>query len=109
MRSELEHIKIIEQYLRNELSAVDKQTFENKLNIDNNLHKEVELQLQVPYPNAAVAIPRSYVFNKLEQDYVKLANGNEIPLISLRKDKEFIIVNLSALPANAELIQPVKK
>jgi TonB family protein len=44
MRNELENIELIEKYLRDELSAVDKKAFEEQLKTDANLQKEVDLQ-----------------------------------------------------------------
>lgn len=47
MRNELEHIERIEKYLRGELSAQEKASFEEQLRTDVNLQKEVELQKDV--------------------------------------------------------------
>ena len=47
MRNELENIELIEKYLRDELSAADKKSFEDQLRTDANLQKEVELQKNV--------------------------------------------------------------
>lgn len=47
MRKELEYIKVIEQYLRNELSVEDKIIFEEKLKLNLKLQEEVKLQRKV--------------------------------------------------------------
>lgn len=70
---------------------------------------EVELKLAVPYPNPAVKIPTNYVFNKLEQDYVRLSDGNIVALNPLRKNSDSVVISLKDLPKNAELVLPGKK
>ncbi|MBL1233137.1 MAG: hypothetical protein COA31_010490 [Flavobacteriales bacterium] len=47
MRNELEHIEIIEKYLRGELSEEDKKAFEEKLKTDVILQKEVATQRDI--------------------------------------------------------------
>lgn len=47
MRNELEHIEIIEKYLRNELSFEEKKVFEEKLKTDVKLQKEVATQRDI--------------------------------------------------------------
>ncbi|MBL4594105.1 MAG: hypothetical protein JKX68_09860, partial [Flavobacteriales bacterium] len=47
MRNEIQNIELIEKYLRDELSAADKKSFEDQLKTDANLQKEVELQKEV--------------------------------------------------------------
>lgn len=42
MRNELEHIEIIEKYLRNELSFEEKKVFEEKLKTDVKLQKKLQ-------------------------------------------------------------------
>ncbi|MCH2206372.1 MAG: efflux RND transporter periplasmic adaptor subunit [Lentisphaerales bacterium] len=68
----------------------------------------LDLKLPIPYPNPAVKIPAKYIFTKLEQDYVKLSNGNSVALIPLRRNSDSVIINLSSLPKDAELILPEK-
>jgi len=47
MRNELEHIEIIEKYLRNELSSEERKVFEEKLKTDVKLQKEVATQRDI--------------------------------------------------------------
>lgn len=47
MRNELEHIEIIEKYLRNELSPEERKVFEEKLKTDVKLQKEVATQRDI--------------------------------------------------------------
>lgn len=69
---------------------------------------ELELKIAVPYPSPAVKIPLQYVYTKLEQDYIKLSNGNSIALMPIRRNNDSVIIYLSSLPENAELILPGK-
>ena len=70
---------------------------------------EVQLKVDIPYPKPAVRIPKSYVFSKLDQEYVKSTEGTEIALIPLRRTKDSIIVNKSALPDKVTLVKPQNK
>ncbi|MBE2256915.1 MAG: hypothetical protein IAE65_12035, partial [Ignavibacteria bacterium] len=70
MRNELEHIELIEKYLRGELSTEEKASFEEQLKTDVSLQKEVNLQKDV-----VRGIERLAVKQTVQKSYKKYKLG----------------------------------
>ena len=79
MRNELENIELIEKYLRDELSADERASFEEQLKTDANLQKEVELQKDVVKGIERLAmkqtIQKSYKSYKLGKSGLNIGLG----------------------------------
>lgn len=70
MRNELELIKLIEQYLRNELNETDRAQFEARLQTDTRLQEEVALQRDL-----MAGMQRLGIRHEVQQAYRKYRSG----------------------------------
>jgi multidrug efflux pump subunit AcrA (membrane-fusion protein) len=64
---------------------------------------QAELTLVVPDPSGGLAVPAACVQWRIEQPWVRLADGGERPVQILRRDGERVILAPRTLPADARL------
>ena len=65
---------------------------------------QADLRLTVPDPAGGVAVPAACVQWRIEQPWVRLADGGERPVQVLRRDGTRIVLAPGTLPADARLV-----
>lgn len=64
----------------------------------------VELDIAVPDPSGGLMVPSDYVQWRLEQAWLRSADGHDLPIQALRRNDTGIIIARDALPAGTALV-----